>query len=236
MVDDVDTGNVELEGIKLSWELIKTILVELLKGKSLDRTLMNYSLSWFELSGNILDLGSGSDSASYNRFLKYKEPYNVTYSDYYSSGKNIIKLDLEKPFKIEQNTFDYIMCFNTLEHIYNFRNVVRESYKILGPEGVFIGGVPFMVRHHPDPNDYFRFSHQALLKMFEEEGYICQRMVSLGFGPFSVAVSQWIHLMPKILGAIFIFLPILLDTILIKIFDHYKMKYPLGYLFVFKKR
>jgi len=64
----------ELQGIKLSKRPINTIFVEALRGKSLHRTLMNYALSEFEVSGNILDLGSGSDSASYNRFLKYKPP------------------------------------------------------------------------------------------------------------------------------------------------------------------
>ena len=50
----------KLEATKLSKRLTKTIFAEVLKGKPLDRTLMNYALSEFELSGNTLDLGSGS--------------------------------------------------------------------------------------------------------------------------------------------------------------------------------
>lgn len=225
----------DLEGIKLTRRLIKTIFVETLRNKSLGRTLMNYGLSEFEVSGDILDLGSGSDRASYNRFLKYKEPFSVTYSDYYKKGKNLIKINLERPFEIEQSSFNYVMCFNTLEHIYNFRNVIKESYRILRNGGIFIGSTPFLHGFHPDPYDYFRYSHEALLKIFEEENYICQKMIYLGFGPFSSAVSQWINLMPKVLRPVFILLCLSLDIVLSKFSKSHWMKHPLGYVYVFKK-
>lgn len=230
----------KLEATKLSKRLTKTIFAEVLKGKPLDRTLMNYALSEFELSGNILDLGSGSDSASYNRFLKYKKPFRITYSDYYNEGKNLIKINLEEPFEIEQNSFDCVMCFNTLEHIYNFKNVIKESYRILKKGGMFIGSSPFVYHFHPDPKDYFRYSHQALLRMFEEEGFICQKMVYLGFGPFSLAVSQWMDIapLPKVLKFIFYLLNIFLDVKANKssrYSKYYGMKYPFGYVYGFKK-
>ena len=88
------------EELKLSGKLLRTILFETLRGKSLGRTLMNYCLSEFELTGDIIDLGSGSVRASYYRFIKFREPYKLTYSDYYKTGANIIKLDLEKPFPL----------------------------------------------------------------------------------------------------------------------------------------
>lgn len=225
----------ELEGLRVSRKLIKIIFNEILKGKSIYRTLMNYALSEFELSGEILDLGSGSDSASYNRFLKYKDPFRVTYSDYYKNGKNLIKINLEEPFEIERNRFEYVMCFNTLEHIYNFKNVAKESYRILKNGGVFIGSTPFVSRFHPDPYDYFRYSHEALIRIFEEENYICHKIIILGFGPFLLTISHWEYLLPKMLRPVFILSNILLDMVLNKLSESSQTRHPLGYVFVFTK-
>jgi len=223
------------EEIRLSVKLIRTIFTETLRGKSLARTLMNYCLSEFELTGDIIDLGSGSVRASYYRFIKFKEPYNLTYADYYKTGTNFIKLDLEKPFPVEHDSFDWVMCFNTLEHIYNFENVVKESYRILKKGGLFIGSTPFLYPFHPDPHDYLRYSHEALLKMFEEENYICRRMIYLGLGPFSTSIAQWSTLLPTIARPWPILSGVFLDALFHKFSKSSIMRYPLGYAFVFEK-
>lgn len=230
---------VELEHIKLSKNLIKVVLAEgLLRQKRLPRTLVNYVLSEFELSGRVLDLGSGSNSASYNRFLKRRDSCNIKYSDYYRKGENLLKVNLEEPFQVEKNSLDCVMCFNALEHVYNFKNVVRESYRILRKGGVFIGCTPFMHIFHPDPCDYFRYSHEALLRIFEEENFVCKKMVYVGFGPFSLGGSLWISLLPKALGRVLVFvdlLNILLDVILDKYSKSYRMIHPFAYVYVFEK-
>jgi len=226
---------VELSRISLSKKLVKTICVEALRGKSFSRILMNHALSEIELSGNILDLGSGSDSASYNRFLKYKDPRNVTYSDYYIEGEGFMKINLEEPFVIQSKSFDYVLCFNTLEHIYNYKNVIKESYRILKKGGRFIGSTPFVHVFHPDPYDYFRYSHQALRRMFEDENYVCERMVYVGFGPFSLAVSHWLNLAPKLIRHILMLLAIFLDVLMNKFFKSNQVACPLCYVYIFSK-
>jgi len=227
---------IEPEEIPLSRKLIRTVIIETMRGKSLYRTLMNYCLSEFELKGNIIDLGSGSERASYYRFLKFREPYNLTYSDYYKTGANLIKLDLEKPFPLEHDSFDYVMCFNVLEHVYRFENVVKESYRVLKRGGLFVGSAPFRYIFHPDPHDYFRYSHESLLRMFEEADYICCRMVYIGLGPFSSSIAQWwAGLIPKLLRPWPILACIFLDEILKKLSRPSRIKHQLGYVFVFKK-
>jgi len=225
----------ELESVQLSWGLIKIIFAETLRGKSLGRILRDYTFSQIELSGKVLDLGSGSDSPSYHRLIKYKEPFSITYSDYYEEGRNLVKINLEEPFEVERDSFDYVTCFSVLEHVYNFRNVIRESHRILKKGGKFTGSTPFVHIFHPDPYDYFRFSHQALIRMFEEENYICQRIVYLGFGPFSLAVSHWVGLVPKVLRPGLTFLAIYLDLILSKFTKSPVMRYALNYFYVFQR-
>ena len=216
--------------------LARQIVLEALKGKGLGRTLMNETLSEFELSGDILDLGAGSDSASYNRFLKFKRPFRVTYSDYYKTGPNLVRIDLEQPFGVASGAYDFVLCFNVLEHVYDFRNLIGESYRVLRPGGVFIGCTPFMQRFHPDPNDYFRYTHEALCRMFAEAGYECDTMLSLGFGPFSAAVSQWASLVPRVLRPGLFLGHIVLDMMVSRLSPHWRMKHPLGYVYTFRKQ
>jgi len=226
----------KLERINTSFGLLKTILIETFRGKSLCRILMNYVLQEIELSGEILDLGAGSDEASYNRFLKRDElSVKITYTDFYKEDSNVLKLDLEKPFSIKDNQFDMIMCFNVLEHIYNYQNTVKESWRVLKPGGIFVGSTPFLINFHPDPNDYFRYTHQAIRRIFENNGFKNQQMIYLGFGPGSAALAQWILLFPRLIRPLFIFPVIVFDLLLNKLTKHYKMRHALGYVYVFKK-
>ena len=50
--------------------LVKTLIAETWKNKSLGRTLFNYQLRAHEVGGRILDLGSGQAKPSYYRFLR----------------------------------------------------------------------------------------------------------------------------------------------------------------------
>jgi len=230
--------DIQLEEVKLSKNLLKAILVETLRGKLLGRILRDYTFSKIELSGKALDLGSGSDSPSYKPFMRYKEPFSITYSDFLKEGENLVKINLEEPFQIEQESFNYITCFSVLEHIYDYRNVIRESHRILKKGGAFIGSTPFLHIFHPDPYDFFRYSHQALVRLFKEERFTCQRMVYLGFGPFSAATSHWVGLIPgviRVIRPVFIFPAIFLDVLYSKLSRSPVSSYALNYFYVFQK-
>jgi len=227
--------DIQLEKVRLSRGLLKVILVETLRGKLLGRILRDYTLSKIELSGKVLDLGSGSDSPSYKPFMRFKEPFSITYSDFFKERENLVRINLEEPFPIEHESFNYVTCFSVLEHIYDYRNVIRESYRILKKGGIFIGSTPFLHIFHPDPYDYFRYSHQALVRMFEEERFTCQRMVYIGFGPFSVAISHWVGLMPRVIRLVFIFLAIFLDVLFSKFTKSPTTRYALNYFYVFQR-
>ncbi len=202
------------------------------KGKSLYRILTNRELSKVKLKGDTLDLGSGSESASYMRYLDFREPYSVTYTDYYKAGGNIIKLDLEKPFKLDRE-YDNITCMGALEHVYDFRNAIRESYRYLKPGGLFVGVTPFIFEYHPCPNDFFRYTHEALRRMFTEEGFKTVRIKGVGRGPFTC--SRWVNAVPNILRP-FAYLSVMaMDKLVSRRSDGGKYQYPIAYVFVFRK-
>jgi SAM-dependent methyltransferase len=208
---------------------------EILRGKSIMRMLMNDALRHYSLEGDVLDLGSKSNAASYNRFLKLGHSARVTYTDINSSSDDVVQLNLEEPFPMEEQLFDVVTCFNTLEHIYNYNNVIGESHRVLKKGGRFIGATPFLVNVHPDPNDYFRYTHQALVPLFEHVGFRCKEIVPLSLGPCTASAAMQWFLWPRILRPILFVGAAGIDAFVLRIKKHYRGKYPLGYVFVFEK-
>ena len=127
--------------------------------------------------------------------ININEVKDITFVDYFREGKGIIKLDLEEDLPIYDNKYDFIICFNVFEHIYNGRNLAKECLRILRPNGHFFGFVPFLVYYHADPNDYIRYTHQGLERLFADAGFDNVEITSVGYGAFQAAVAQFASLL-----------------------------------------
>tara|TARA_Y100000310_G_scaffold339408_1_gene431965 strand:- start:1438 stop:2121 length:684 start_codon:yes stop_codon:yes gene_type:complete len=225
----------KLSESSLNWRTIHTILKEIWRGKSIARSFMNVSLVNHTLRGNCLDLGSKSSAGSYNRFLKKEDNVKITYTDFECAGDDVVMLDLERPFFIENNKYDTITCFNVLEHIYNYKNVVSESFRIFKKGGQFIGGVPFLVNYHADPHDYFRYTHETIERMFKEVGFKLKQVTFLGYGPITAGVALYLHIFPRIIRSFIVMSALGFDYVILKLKKSQRKRYPLGYTFVFEK-
>jgi SAM-dependent methyltransferase len=218
----------------LSLAFYQDLFRELPKGKSITRILQNWVLKNHTLSGQVIDLGSGSGRASYYRYLRTKSPINITYTDFYTTSKSRIKINLETPFRLKRQ-FDHVLCFNTLNLISNPSNVAAESFKHLKPGGTFLGSADFLNRIHRDPNDYYRFTDQALVKIFTDRGFQVQTIYYIGLGPLTAAFSHLIDLIPTLLRPL-VFTPVLLlDQLLLHFTTYFDDNFPLCYVFVFNK-
>lgn len=228
----------QVKNIKINFLLIRDIFVESLKGKSLYRVFLNNALRQIKLSGQILDLGSGTSHNSYIRFINFTKPYQVKFTDFYNQNNDpvVIKMDLEQKFPLEDNTYQAITCFNALEHIYNYDNLISQSERVLVRGGLFVGGVPFLINYHPSPNDYWRYSRQTIEKLFSDRGFENGLIINLAYGPFCAAWMQVELVFPRFLKFIFIYLAMMLDCLLLKIKKNLSDKYVLGYLFTFSKK
>jgi len=204
-------------------------------GKSSGRVLLNQVIKDLEIGGEILDLGAKSPISSYNRWFKKKADCHYTYIDLFSQSADVVNADLEQPWPKFDQQFDYILCFNLLEHIYNFENVLTESYKNLKSPGQLIGSVPFLGAYHADPHDYFRYTHESLERLLKQAGFNQVVIYFLGFGPFYAAWSQYEFIFPNWLRGIGVSFNILLDLIFLKFYPRYKHKFADGYLFVATK-
>ena len=208
-----------------------TLIREMLVGKDLYRTLMNVECRRSVLQGEILDLGSGVGRASYHRFFENKDA-RVTLID----GQHD-SIDFEKDsLPYEKESFDGVLAFNLLEHVYNYNFLLSEIRRVLTNDGHVIGAVPFLIGYHADPKDFFRYTSEALKQIFLERGFNHIDITIIGRGPFSAGYSQIEFMIPRVLKIIILPCVLFLDNVvsLLKS-DFNKEKFALGLFFRLSK-
>ena len=216
------------------------IIRQTMKGKTVQRILFNRALKKFLVSGEVLDLGAGNKRSSYFEYLPVASSSRITSLDKLPDRHPDIIADLEEGLLGVNTQFDFVLCFNLLEHIFNYQSLVDDVYRVLVARGTFIGYVPFLVRYHPDPHDFFRYTPEALQKILAHAGFSEMRIDFIGKGPFTAAWNQYDHVFER--GTRWVrwlvtFAAFGLDWFLIRLRPKwYRERYPLGYLFVAKKQ
>ena len=115
------------------------------------------------LKGSILDVGSKKSISNVTNQLNTEEKIN--YADKFSKDPNDLVMDLEEVSEFKDKTFKNVLLFNVLEHVYNFKNCLKNCYLILDKNGFFCGSTPFFYRIHGSPNDYLDTQNKVLLKL-----------------------------------------------------------------------
>lgn len=193
------------------------------------------------LSGSVLDLGGGT-VAEYHKLIK--GGFTTVSLNIDTEAKPDIVADLENPLDIPDTQYDGAILMNVLEHVFNYQQLLNETFRVLKKDGSVLIVVPFMFPIHPSPNDFNRFTDQALERMLKATGFS-----SIKITPIAPGVMKVRHLMisrhiPHRLATIYekISLPIAnaLDAILENISkksgkNYNKNHYPLGYLVTAKK-
>lgn len=205
------------------------------RGKSLPRIFLNHALKGEEVTASILDLGASAEAASYRRFLKYRSPFTLTTTDFYKTAPGMIALNVEEPFSLPSNSYEFVTCFNVLEHVYNYTNAAQETFRILKPGGTFLGGTPFLVNVHPDPHDYWRYTNESLEKILVMAGFTNVSVSGLGLGPGTVAAHFFSSMIPKWLRLLVVLPALFIDTLFLKLFPIHIGRYPLVYIFKAQK-
>lgn len=168
---------------------------ELLSGKDIYRILMNAECIPYALFGRVLDIGSGKDAASYHRFFKKTENIQIIPLD-----QKIARIDFEQDsLPAEDGSVDTILAFNCFEHIYQYPFLISEVYRVLARDGRVFGATPFLVGYHPDPKDYWRFTSEALRRIFRTAGFDVVVISAIGRGPCTAAFSQIEFMIPRFL-------------------------------------
>lgn len=72
---------------------------------------------------------------------------------------------------IESNSIDILLSNQVLEHVMDDRKSCIESYRVLKPNGFFIGSVPHISPIHLEPYDFRRFTFYGIKQLLEESGF-----------------------------------------------------------------
>lgn len=199
----------------------------ILKGNSPIRALLDYRLTKEEVSGLVLDLGSGSWDR-YGSLIPHEEGAKFILLDK-KRGENV---DFEKDtLPSPDNAYDTILLFNVLEHIFNYSHLLSEVKRIKKDDGRLIGFVPFLMWYHPDHGDYFRYTHEALEKILNKIGYEDVVIEIIHLGPFTAAMHMIYTTIPKWFRPIPFSFAYVLDWLFAKLRPGKSSRYALGYYF-----
>jgi SAM-dependent methyltransferase len=207
-----------------------------MKTKSFVRREEYKHISRLHIDGEIIDIG-GSKKSGYHELIGGNHKIITCNIDASYGADMIFDAQTTWPFKNER--FDCVLLVNVLEHIFDYKKVVDESFRVLKNGGRVAGVVPFMFNVHGSPSDYFRYTKHALEKIFTNAGYKSVVVEELGSGAFGVIYHALIGFMRfNWMATFFIFICRGLDKIVSSIKPNNKMssKYmPLGYYFEAKK-
>ncbi len=143
----------------------KNILVQYIFQKNLLKMAPKY------LKGELVDIGCGE---------KYYEPVLAPFISKYwgvdhpESLHNLEKIDILASaynIPVEKDWFDCVLCSAVLEHLEEPEAALRESWRILKPEGYAIYSIPFIWHIHEAPRDFYRYSKYGIEYLFQKVGF-----------------------------------------------------------------
>ena len=207
-----------------------TILKKIWAGQSLLRILMNFGFKDVVLQGKVVDIGGGHHP-DYFDYFDVAGATSVTPVDGSLSG-----IDFERdPLPFVDASVDTVLCANVLEHVYHYAFLIGEMRRVLKPGGALVGFTPFLIQYHPDPHDYFRYTQEALARIFSDAGFADVEIRAVGGGPFAANFNNLVLSVPRIVRAILFPFYWGLDRLMLRVRPGVRARYPLGFIFTMRK-
>jgi SAM-dependent methyltransferase len=86
---------------------------------------------------------------------------------------------------VPDGSFDLVLCTQVLEHCDDPVQAVRELRRVTAPGGRVLASTHGVQVYHPSPQDYWRWTHEGLRKLFAEHGEWSQLRVEPAAGTAS---------------------------------------------------
>jgi len=155
-----------------------------------------------DASGSVLDFGCGSKP--YRRFFLGAEEYIGC--DTSESGHSHTDSDIDvfydgKKLPFNDCRFDWVVSFETVEHIFNLEEILNELHRVGKHNGFLLISAPFCWDEHEVPYDFARYTSYGLSHLLSQAGFDVIKYVKTG--SYILAAFQMLtayiyqHLFPK---------------------------------------
>jgi SAM-dependent methyltransferase len=149
------------------------------RGESILRMLEYERVSHLDVTGRVLDMGGGK-KARYLKLLASGPTVESVNIDPAIEPTHLVRPG--EPLPLADDSFDAVICFNTLEHIYDAVPVLAELHRVVRPGGAVHVIVPFMFRIHGHPDDFFRATPSWWRETFARTGFARLDLMPLVWG------------------------------------------------------
>jgi len=109
-------------------------------------------------------------------------------------------------------SFELVLCTQTLEHASDPARAVRELRRVVAPGGRVLVSTHGVQVYHPNPDDFWRWTHAGLERLFRENGDWSAVTVTPGSGTMACLAmlnAIYIHLLAKRLHATVLVAPMI---------------------------
>ncbi len=114
----------------------------------------------------MLDVGCGI--RPYEWIFEEQVSEYVGVDSHAGAGVDVIAQAEALPF--EDASFDCLLCSQVLEHANDPYAAMREAWRVLRPGGVAFVSTHGVTNYHPNPDDYWRWTHTGLARLFDQTG------------------------------------------------------------------
>jgi SAM-dependent methyltransferase len=118
-----------------------------------------------ETRPRLLDVGSGAKP--------YEPFFRNAVAEYVGLDVANPAADLEgtvEDIPVADGSFDLVLCTQTLEHANDPGRAVRELRRVVAPGGRVLASTHGVQVYHPNPDDFWRWTHAGLERLFRENG------------------------------------------------------------------
>lgn len=179
------------------------------------------------LNGRLLDIGCGEKKKKFLLGDCVEEYVGLDHKDSLHNLSTVDIIGTAYDMPVPDNSFDSILCTAVLEHLEQPLLALKESFRVLKPNGHALYTVPLFWHLHEEPRDFYRYTKYGLEHLFKEAGFEIVEIVPLS-GFWLTFGSEWSYYIKSVMGGILSILArllIVVNNIVFPVADRIDMKF-----------